>query len=304
MKRMLTCLMILALIATLFLPIALAGQGSNLDLPNPVIESTAEEAVEISGTPGAKLPEGATDISYSYIKGQEGSVVFQVNFTLDGCKCTIRVFKGTQAEDLSGMNYTWAKDEETALGLHQGRLMYNEGEVGVAIWYDEHNELVYNVSMAGDVTPEKLIGLALINAEQPLIGLPNPVFESTAEEAAEISGTPGAKLPEGATDISYSYIKGQEGPIVFQVKFTLEGADCIIRVFKGTQAEDLSGMHYSWSKDEEAMIGTFPGRLMYNEGEKGVVIWHDVANELVYNAVMTGSVTAEKLMDLALVNAE
>ena len=42
------------------------------------------------------------------------------------------------------------------------------------------------------------------------------------------------------------------------MKFTLEDAECTIRIFKGEQAEDLSGMHYSWSNEEEVMIGLFP----------------------------------------------
>lgn len=304
MKKMLAYLTILVIMTTLSLPIVLAQQTTAIGLPNPVFEATAEEAAKASDTFGANLPEGATDISYSYIKGQEGPAVFQVNFTWEEAKCNIRVFKGTQIEDLSGMHYSWLKDEEVMIGDYKGRLMYNEGEIGVAIWYDEENELVYNISMTGHVTPEKLKELALINVEQALIDLPNPIFDATAEEAAKVSGTPGAKLPEEAKDISYSYIKGQEGPVVFQVKFTLEDAECTIRIFKGEQAEDLSGMHYSWSNEEEVMIGLFPGRLLYNKGELGVAIWHDEHNELVYNASMVGNVTHEKLMKLALVNAE
>lgn len=85
MKRMLACVTILALVAALFLPAALAQQAAPIGLPNPVIESTAQEAAEASGTPGAYLfYDDSTDIRYSYIKGQEGPVVFQVQFTWEG----------------------------------------------------------------------------------------------------------------------------------------------------------------------------------------------------------------------------
>ena len=52
MKRMLACVTILALVAALFLPAALAQQDTPIGLPNPVTESTAQEAAEASGTPG------------------------------------------------------------------------------------------------------------------------------------------------------------------------------------------------------------------------------------------------------------
>ncbi len=165
MKQMFVYLTILVLMTTLPLPIALAQQGTAIGLPSPIFEATAEEAAKASGTFGAKLPEGAMDISYSYIKGKDRPVIFQVIFTWEEAKCSIRVFKGTQIEDLSGMFYPWAYDEEITIGVYPSHVMYNEGEVGVVIWYDEHNELVYNASIEGDVTLEKLMDLAIVNTK-------------------------------------------------------------------------------------------------------------------------------------------
>ena len=99
------------------------------------------------------------------------------------------MFKGTQAEDLSGMHYPWLKDEEVMIGDCKGRIMYNEDEVGVAIWYDEENELAYNIDDRTCNTG-KIEGACLFNVEQALIGLPNPIFDATAEEAVKVSGTP------------------------------------------------------------------------------------------------------------------
>ena len=307
MKQMLARVIVLVLVAAFLLPVVQLRKTAALGIPNPVVESTAEEAAEASGTNGANLFfEDATDIRYSYIKGQEEPVVFQVQFAWEGAKCAIRVFKGTQVKDLSGMNYTWSRDQKVMVGAYPGRAAYTEGEAGVLMWYDARNELVYNISMTGDVTLFKMMKLARINAEaeRDLIGLPNPVFESTAEEAAEASGTNGARLPEGAADASYFYIKGQEEPVIFQVRFTWEDAECIVRVFKGTQAEDLSGMYYPWEQDREVMIGGQPCRVMYNEGVEGVAIWYDARNGLVYNASMGGNATLENLTKLALANVE
>ncbi len=306
MKRILACVIILALMASLSLPIALA-QTPAIGLPNPVFEATAAEAAEASGTPSAHLfYDDSTNIRYSYIKGQEGPVVFQVQFAWEGVECAIRVFKSTQLEDLSGMHYPWSQDNKVMVSVYPGRAMYNEGEAGVLMWHDVRNNLVYNISMIGDVTLFKLMKLAWINAEaeQDLIGFPNPIVEASAEEAIKVSGTMGANVPEEAEDVRYFYIKGKEEPVMFQVKFIWEGAECTIRAFKGTQAEDLSGMYYPWEQDKEVMIGTHPGRVMYNEGVQGVAIWYDANNGLVYNVSMVGNATQENLMNLALVNAK
>lgn len=308
MKKMITCTVILTLLATLFLTAALAGQGGAIGLPNPVFESTAEEAMKASGTFGANIfYDDSTDITYSYIKG-EGPVIFQVKFNWEGTESTIRVFKGAQMEDLSGMHDSWARDIRVMAGVYQARVMYNEGEAGVVMWYDMHKGFVYNIAMTGEVTLFKLMKLAMVNAEgegeQGLIGLPNPVCEASAEEAVKASGTFGAKLPDGAEDPVYSYIDGKEGPVVFQVKFVWEGAECAIRVFKGTRLEDLSGMYYPWEHEEEVMVGVHPGRIMYNKDVFGVVMWYDAQNRLVYNISMSCNATMDQLMKLALVNAE
>ena len=307
MKRMLACVTILILVVMLSLPTGLAQQATAIGLPNPIIESTAEEAAEASGTPGASLFYGdSTNIRYSYIDDPKGPPVFQVQFTWEGAECTIRVFKSMQMKDLPGMHYAWEQDAPVMVSVYPGRAMYNEGKAGVLMWYDVRNQLAYNISMTGDVTLFKLMKLALINAEaeQDLIDLPNPIVESSAEEAARVSGTPGASAPEGAEDVRYFYIKGKEGPVIFQVKFIWEGAECTIRVFKGTQVEDLSGMYYPWEQDQEVLVGAHPGRVMYNEDVQGVAMWYDAQNGLVYNISMGGNATLENLMKLSLVNIE
>ena len=308
MKQKFARVITLILVAALFLSFSLSMQADAIGLPNPIIESTAEEAAQASGTTGVYLIyDDIKDVKYSYIKGKEGPVVFQAQFAWRGTDCTFRVFKGTQLEDLSGMNYTWAEDQKVMVSVYQGRMAYNEGEVGVLMWYDVHNEQVYSISMTGDVTPEKMFLLAVSNAggADDLIGLPNPVFEATAEEAAQASGTPGAKLPEDAEDPSYYYIKGQDGLVIFQINFVWEGSLCTIRVFKGTQLEDLSGLHYvSWDQDEEVMIGDHPGRIKFQEDVEGTAMWYDANTGLVYNVMMGGNASMENLMKLALVNAE
>ena len=80
-------------------------------------------------------------------------------------ECTIRVFKGTQVEDLSGMYYPWEQDQEVLVGAHPGRVMYNEDMQGVAMWYDAQNGLVYNISMGGNATLENLMKLSLVSIE-------------------------------------------------------------------------------------------------------------------------------------------
>ena len=73
--------------------------------------------------------------------------------------------QGTKIEDLSGMYYSWEQDKEVMIGVYPGRVMYIEDVIGVAMWYDTHNKLIYNVSMVCNATLDNLMKLALVNAE-------------------------------------------------------------------------------------------------------------------------------------------
>ena len=135
-------------------------------------------------------------------------------------------------------------------------------------------------------------------------GLANPVHESTAEEAAKATGTYGAALPEGAQDAAYSYIDMAEGAKIFQVRFNWGGVPCVYRARSAQALEDISGMFYPWQIDKMEKIGTYDGRVKYDQGGAGVVMWLDVRNSIVYSAAMEKDAGMAKLMALSYANAE
>ncbi len=134
-------------------------------------------------------------------------------------------------------------------------------------------------------------------------GLPNPVHTSTEAEAVEKSGTFGAMLPEGAQNARYSYIDMAEGRPIFQVDFTWQGDEYTLRARSAEAYEDISGVHAEWPVNKQIMIGNSLGRVMYEEGGTGVVLWLDALNDQMNSAVIKSGATMMKLLSIGFVNA-
>lgn len=306
MKRMLACLITVALVVTLSLPLALAEQAPAIGLPNPVVEATAEEAAKESGTFGATLPEGATDARYSYIKGKDGPVIFQVQFTWEGSECAIRVFKGTQMEDLSGMFFPWETDKKMMIGAYPGRVMYTEGEAGVVMWYDARNEQVFNASMAIGATLDKLMKLAYANAEweQELMSEPDIIpfgtlvapYEASDEQAlGEALGITFA-APQGATEVKYFKL-GEDSPAGL-VSYQLDGKNYLLFAAKDTEPYDPSGQMVPWEHFAAAELAEYQAEMMYNESGMGLITWFN-KDEGINRSLVLESATPETLLAAA-----
>ena len=140
-------------------------------------------------------------------------------------------------------------------------------------------------------------------AARASVGLPNPVHEATAEEAAEISGTFGITLPEGAADPQYSYIDMKEGTAIFQVKFIWEGQACTYRTRIAKEMEDISGVYGNWDYSKKLLIGNSLGQIMYEQDGLGAAIWLDALQDQVFSVVMEGEASVIKLLTLAYANA-
>lgn len=154
-----------------------------------------------------------------------------------------------------------------------------------------------------------LITLSLATAAfavwaEPAADLPNPLHEATFEEAVKATGTFGANLPEGAQDVTYYYIDMQEGAKIFEARFTWEGVPCMYRARAAKELEDISGFFAAWQNDKMEKIGTYIGRVKYDEGGAGVVMWLDARNGIVYSGSMDEGASMAKLMALSYANAE
>ena len=121
-------------------------------------------------------------------------------------------------------------------------------------------------------------------AEEPAVGLPNPVKASSAEEIAARFGVE-MKAPDGAEELSWTVIEG-DMPLA-QLGFSLGGIAYNYRVAKAEAYTDISGMYYEWAYEEPVEIGTCFGSISQaqQEDESWVerCLWYDADARLMYS---------------------
>ena len=139
--------------------------------------------------------------------------------------------------------------------------------------------------------------------KKQLIGMANPVHESSAAEIQEVMKVQFA-VPDGAEKLRYSIIAGK----LAQMDFEWEEADCTARiqpdlVGEGESIPDISGFYYNWSNTASAMIGENPAQVKWtitDAGEiVGICIWQNKAAKLTYSVSMKKNADSEKLVSLA-----
>lgn len=130
-------------------------------------------------------------------------------------------------------------------------------------------------------------------AEEPAVGLPNPVKASSAEEIAARFGVE-MKAPDGAEELSWTVIEG-DMPLA-QLGFSLGGIAYNYRVAKAEAYEDISGMYYEW---QEVSAEEGGGSIRLISGEAGVYDRFDAEEGLVYSLSMGHGASPEKLTETA-----
>lgn len=129
---------------------------------NPVRSVTAETIQRELGIT-FQTPEGAEELRYAIIAGEDGSVA-EMSFRLDGAECACRIMPAGIPErdvpDISGMYYEWQQAAEATVGYNTAKLCWIEGAQGVIRWYDYAPGLLYSVSLSSGATEEKLTELA------------------------------------------------------------------------------------------------------------------------------------------------
>ena len=146
----------------LLLPLLLfiSCKQKQVQMPNPVVESSFEEIQEKLGITFG-LPKDAEDIYYSIIAGD----LAQIDFIWQGAECTARIkaSTSTELEDISGFYYKWEKEVELPVGYNSATARWFEGDgetIGICIWQDIVPGLTYSVSMRKNATLENLFILA------------------------------------------------------------------------------------------------------------------------------------------------
>ena len=130
-------------------------------------------------------------------------------------------------------------------------------------------------------------------AEEPAVGLPNPVKSSSAEEIAQRFGVE-MKAPEGAEEVSWVIIEG-EMPLA-QMGYSLDGIVYNCRIAKAEAYTDISGMYYEWQEvgAEEGDGGSI--RLI--PGGPGVADRFDAPSGMLYS-VSVGNGAGPELLEKA-----
>lgn len=124
------------------------------------------------------------------------------------------------------------------------------------------------------------------------VGMPNPWTESDEQGVLEATGFEIA-APEGAEDVSYSYMK--EGKLA-QVQYVLDDINWVYRMEQADELTDISGMNYNWTDDDKSE-GTVSGReaVYYgylapedsDEDDVQLVNWYDAVTGVTYSLSAT-----------------
>ena len=86
-------------------------KAESLQMPNPVTSASAEEIQHLGYS--VPLPKDAENPSYYIIDmGKDSSKMAEVDFEQNGTEYSCRALKSNTVQDISGLNYEWAKSED------------------------------------------------------------------------------------------------------------------------------------------------------------------------------------------------
>ena len=140
-----------------------------------------------------------------------------------------------------------------------------------------------------------------LNENRPVvIGTPNPIRESTAEDILNTLGVTFA-VPEGAENVQYSVI----GDSLAQMDFVWNNVECTARAEPSgeTSLKDISGFYYNWKNFAKLKVGYNEAKANWTKDENGnsvgICIWWDAAPGIMYSVSMKSNANAENLKKLA-----
>ncbi|MDY5624577.1 MAG: hypothetical protein SPF25_01500, partial [Eubacteriales bacterium] len=86
-------------------------KAESLQMPNPVTSASAEEIQHLGYS--VPLPKDAENPSYYIIDmGKDSAKMAEVDFEQNGKEYSCRALKSDTVQDISGLNYEWAKSED------------------------------------------------------------------------------------------------------------------------------------------------------------------------------------------------
>lgn len=132
-----------------------AAVSEQTEIANPWTESDQQGVEEATGFI-MTAPEGATEVSYSYMSDNG---MAQMEYTLDGTAWTYRMQQADALTDISGLAYEWTAEEEGSVsGMAATYSTYTasdngtDNDVQVVNWYDAVVGVTYSLSaVSGDL---------------------------------------------------------------------------------------------------------------------------------------------------------
>lgn len=126
--------------------------SEDTQMENPWTETDAEGIAEATGFE-MSAPEGASKVSYSYMK-ENG--LAQMSYMLDGADWNYRMQEADELTDISGLYYTWDSESDGEVsGLSAQYYGYaasdeeNAEMVQLVNWYDAVTGVTYSLSASG-----------------------------------------------------------------------------------------------------------------------------------------------------------
>lgn len=148
MKRNLSCAISLLLILSLSF-YAFSEEAMILSSPNPWLESSAEEILELDGVHFV-CPEDAENILYHRLPAER---ISQMQFDLAGIHYTARIQPADAFTDISGMYYEWNSETKETIGYLEATILKAAGEneqAALCLFYDAAPGLMYSLSAVGE----------------------------------------------------------------------------------------------------------------------------------------------------------
>lgn len=139
--------------------------------------------------------------------------------------------------------------------------------------------------------------LGIKNKDKTALSIPNPMTKASPELLINQLGV-NFLVPQGAENVSYHIIADK----IAQMSFTINDSEVTARIQPSNQFEDISGMYYNWSFQEDCNIGWCQGRLFLTTSDKkniGLCLWYDVVPGLMYSLSIDSNATKEQLIQLA-----
>jgi len=158
MKKFIVCLMIAAMVLSVAACAKKAEETTAAEttaaaaqLANPWVDCTLKDIQEKTGLDFG-TPANAKDITYRLM---ESDKLGEMNFTVDGAKCCARVKAVGQAEDISGMYYTWDSNTTAESTVNGQARTYTvsktkDGKAILCTWFDAVPGIQWSLSVTSD----------------------------------------------------------------------------------------------------------------------------------------------------------